>query len=227
MNSNKHAAGLKLPLCSHRTRSFDYVRLTAGSDHYEFWSESNHTYRGRWSIVTWFFSITGCVRGYFFSVPKENPPPEFSTSFLAPLSICLAWKSARTHRVGQSGQLNRPFNHYSTPLPPASKVLASSSERFAHPIDWRCTRCFIYYSASSGRWNAVVWTVTPFGRRAIDPVLLTSARGASTSGIEQYGLFVSNTSFYDRSLICNQHDNFIRYFGRTSSNVHRSFFIFL
>lgn len=67
--------------------------------------------------------------------------------------------------------MNRPFCHRSNP--PASKVLASGNEPDDRsPVDWRCTRCFICYSASSGRWNAAVYTVTPFGPRPIDPVLL-------------------------------------------------------
>lgn len=57
----------------------------------------------------------------------------------------------------QPGQLNRPFNYpirytYIYIYLPALKVLASKSERSAQ-IDWRCTRCFICYSTSSGRWT--------------------------------------------------------------------------
>lgn len=83
----------------------------------------------------------------------------------------------------QPGQLNRPFNYpirYIYIYFPASKVLASKSERSAQ-IDWRCTRCFICYSTSSGRWNAFVRTVTLFGS-------IPFYWRTSIHGMEQYSI---------------------------------------
>lgn len=84
----------------------------------------------------------------------------------------------------QPGQLNRPFNYlfdiYIYIYFPASKVLASKSERSAQ-IDWRCTRCFICYSTSSGRWNAFVRTVTLFGS-------IPFYWWTSIHGMEQYSI---------------------------------------